>query len=86
MESVITVVLVVVNLLGFFMMGIDKRRAVKRSWRISEKWLWTVACFFGAIGATVGMYVFNHKTRHVSFRFGFPFLAMLQLLLVLNYL
>ena len=32
----------------------------------------------GALGGTLGMRVFHHKTKHKEFRFGFPALLCLQ--------
>ena len=71
--------LALVNLWAFCVMGIDKRRAKKDAWRLSEKALFLPAVLFGALGGTVGMKVFHHKTRHWYFRFGFPVLLIVQL-------
>lgn len=73
--------LLLASLISFLMMGIDKRRAVQHQWRISEKTLFLIALFGGAVGGTVGMYHFRHKTKHVLFQYGFPVLAILQILL-----
>ena len=72
--------LVLVNLWAFCVMGIDKRRAKKDAWRLSEKTLFLPAVLFGALGGTVGMRVFRHKTKHWYFRWGFPLLLILQLI------
>nr|WP_106780345.1 DUF1294 domain-containing protein [Lysinibacillus timonensis] len=66
------------------LMGIDKSKAKKREWRISERTLFTIAIFGGACGGVLGMYLFRHKTKHNSFAFGFPLLAAIQLFLVVN--
>lgn len=73
--------LVIVNLIGFGMMGIDKRRAIKGAWRISEASLFITALVGGALGCTLGMHFFHHKTRHWYFRFGMPTIFMIQVLL-----
>ena len=70
------------SLLLFGMMGADKKKAKRGQWRISEKTLFLVAICGGAVGGTLGMYQFHHKTKHRSFQIGFPFLAVLQLLLL----
>ena len=62
------------SLLLFGMMGADKK--------IPEKTLFLVAICGGAVGGTLGMYQFHHKTKHRLFQIGFPFLAVLQLLLL----
>lgn len=67
-------------------MGMDKRKAKQGKWRISEKTLFLVALLGGALGSTIGMHVFHHKTRHWYFKFGFPMLAMLQIVLLAGYL
>lgn len=71
--------LLAVNLAAFVMMGVDKRRAKRGTWRISEKALFLPALLGGALGSTLGMRAFRHKTRHWYFRFGFPLLLVLQL-------
>lgn len=60
-------------------MGIDKRRARRGLWRVPEKRLFLLALLGGAWGGWLGMGLFRHKTRHWTFRLGFPALALLQL-------
>jgi len=71
--------LLAVNLAAFIMMGTDKRRAKRGKRRISEKSLFLPAVLGGALGGTLGMRVFRHKTRHWYFRFGFPLLLAVQI-------
>ena len=75
--------LTVINAVSFALMGIDKRRARRHGWRISERTLFLAAACFGALGGTLGMVVFHHKTRHWYFRDGFPVLLMAQAALIL---
>ncbi len=75
--------LTAVNLLAFALMGIDKRRAVRHAWRISEKSLFTAAILGGSIGAIAGMLLFRHKTKHWYFRYGLPCILILQILLLM---
>ena len=63
-------------------MGIDKRRARRGGWRIREKTLFIIALLFGSIGILAGMYVFRHKTKHLSFSIGIPTIMVLQFLLI----
>lgn len=58
------------------MMKADKERAKRNQYRISERTLWMMALLGGAIGGVLGMQLFRHKTQHLSFRFGFPLLAL----------
>ena len=70
------------SVLGFFLMGYDKLQAKRGRRRVPEKSLFSVALLGGAAGAVLGMYLFHHKTRHWYFRFGFPLLLLVQLLLL----
>ena len=72
-----------VNLIGFYVMYEDKRRAKLGIYRISENTLWLVAIAGGAVGTTAGMRSFRHKTKHPSFKIGFPFLAIVELAIVI---
>lgn len=71
--------LLAVNLAAFALMGLDKRRARRGKWRVPERSLFLPAVLGGALGGTVGMRVFHHKTRHWYFRYGFPLLLLIQL-------
>lgn len=70
------------NILGFVMMGSDKKRARSKAWRISEKALFTCSILGGSIGTWAGMYVFRHKTRHWYFVLGMPAIFILQAICV----
>lgn len=78
----IAIYLAAVNILGFSMMGIDKAKARRRSWRISEAHLFLVALIGGSVGTLVGMYVFRHKTKHWYFVYGMPAILLIQIALV----
>lgn len=73
--------LAAVNLAAFALMGLDKRRARRGDWRISEKALFLPAVLGGALGGLLGMRVFRHKTKHWYFRFGMPALLIVQIIL-----
>lgn len=75
--------LAVINLIGFAMMGIDKRRAVKKQWRIRESSLFLVALIGGSAGCLIGMRTFHHKTKHWYFVYGMPAILVLQICLAL---
>ncbi len=70
------------NLVSFIIMGIDKRKARRGRWRIRESTLFLCALPGGALGATLGMLLFRHKTKHWYFRWGFPLLLAAQIALL----
>ena len=73
--------LLLINLVALVVYGVDKRRAKKGQWRISEKTLFLVALIGGSVGAIAGMYLFRHKTKHWYFRIGLPVILAAQLVL-----
>ncbi|MEN1968263.1 DUF1294 domain-containing protein [Lentibacillus sp. N15] len=77
---------ILVNLLGFVVMGIDKRKAKHHQWRISEKTLWGIMIIGGSVGSFLGMQFFHHKTKHRSFQLGVPLLIFLQIGLLISLL
>lgn len=78
MPYVILTYLLIINLTGFALMGIDKKRAVRGAWRISEASLFGAALAGGALGSILGMHYFRHKTRHRYFRYGLPAILLAQ--------
>lgn len=72
--------ILIVNLIGFCAMGIDKRRARRHEWRISESTLIAIALLGGSIGSFAGMKKFRHKTKHAKFYVGIPVILALQLI------
>lgn len=74
--------LIVINLIAFLAMYIDKRRAKYGKWRIPEQTLFILALIGGSIGAIAGMYTFRHKTKKLRFSIGFPVILVLQILLI----
>ena len=59
--------LIIINVLAFFAMGIDKERAQKKRWRIPERVLMGMSILGGGLGVWLGMYMFRHKTKHGYF-------------------
>ncbi|MBQ3255828.1 MAG: DUF1294 domain-containing protein [Oscillospiraceae bacterium] len=74
--------LTAINTLLFALMGIDKYKAKRGLWRIPEKTLFLTAILGGSVGGILGMRIFRHKTRHNSFKYGFPAILIAQLALV----
>ena len=75
--------LLIVNAIAFLLMLIDKQKARKNKWRISEAALMFFAVLGGSIGALLGMYTFRHKTKHLKFTLGIPTILVLQIFLVI---
>jgi len=71
-----------VNILAFLVYGIDKWRAKKGKWRISEATLLLLAVIGGSIGAWLGMKVWHHKTMHKKFKYGIPAILIIQIILI----
>lgn len=72
-----------INLTGFLLMFIDKRRAIQRKWRISEKTLFAVCFLGGSLGSLLGMTYFRHKTKHFKFKYGIPIILFFQCMLLI---
>ncbi|QED48880.1 DUF1294 domain-containing protein [Cytobacillus dafuensis] len=70
---------IIMNLVGLYIMKVDKKKAKLNQYRISEGTLWLVAFLFGAVGMTLGMKLFRHKTKHFQFKYGLPFLSIVEI-------
>lgn len=75
-----------INLFGFFIMWLDKRKAKKGAWRIPEKTLFLITALGGGIGTIAGMYTFRHKTQKIEFVIGFPFITILEIITIIYFL
>ena len=84
-EQLILIYLVAINVVTFFMYGIDKWKAKRSKWRISEATLLGMAVIGGSIGAWLGMRVWHHKTMHKKFQFGIPLIIVAQIALMIWY-
>lgn len=83
--KLLIIYLAIVNIIGFFIMGIDKQKAKKHLWRIPEKTLFLTSLIGGSVGTLAGMYVFHHKTKHWYFVIGMPLILMIQVGLFLYF-
>lgn len=79
----IIIYLVIINLIGFYMMWSDKRRAKWRKWRIPEQTLFVITALGGGIGTIAGMYTFRHKTKKLKFTIGLPVILILEIILII---
>lgn len=75
--------LLVINIITFFLYGIDKWKAKHAKWRIPESTLLGMAAFGGSIGAWLGMNTWHHKTLHKKFKYGIPVIILIQIALLL---
>ena len=78
--------LISINIIGFLIMWLDKRKAIKGSWRIPEKTLFIITAIGGGIGTIAGMYTFRHKTKKLNFVIGLPLITILEIILMIYYL
>ena len=73
--------LLIINILGFLIMGIDKHKAKMGNRRIPENSLFTFTILGGGVGTIIGMYVFHHKTKKLKFTIGMPLILILEILI-----
>lgn len=80
LNAVSILYVIVMNVVGFLVMGIDKLKARKHRRRISERTLFAISIISGSVGMLAGMYTFRHKTRHVKFVVGIPVIIAIQII------
>lgn len=76
--TLILLYIVLINILTFFIYGIDKLKAKKSKWRVPESTLMGMAIIGGSIGAWLGMKIWHHKTLHKKFKYGVPLILVAQ--------
>lgn len=81
---ILTALFLVMTIVGMVLMKIDKNRAIKGKWRISEAALFLVAIFMGGLGTTIGMWAFRHKTKHWYFVVFMPIFAVVNMAIVIG--
>ena len=79
----VLIYVLVINVIGFLAMGIDKLKAKKDWWRIPEGTLMMLCLLGGGIGTICGMYKFRHKTKKLKFTVGMPTILILEIAIVL---
>lgn len=77
--------LIIINIITFLAMWIDKNKAKKGKWRISESSLFILAILGGSIGGIAGMYTFRHKTKKKRFIIGIPAILIIEILIYFIY-
>ncbi len=63
-------------------MNIDKKKAIKKAYRIPEKNLLFICVLGGSLGMLIGMYKFHHKTKHNKFVYGVPSLLIFNIIMI----
>ena len=81
-KYILAIYLIVINIIAFALMGIDKKRARNKEWRISEAALFTTALLFGSLGSNIGMRYFRHKTKHWYFVIFMPMIMVIQIVIL----
>ena len=79
---IVLVYLAAINVITFFLYGIDKWKAKRSRWRISEAALIWLSVFGGSVGAWLGMKAWHHKTQHKKFKYGLPLILFTQMAIV----
>lgn len=83
-EMIILYVLII-NLIGFLIMGLDKFKAKKGFWRTPEKTIFTITLLGGGIGTVTGMYLLRHKTKKMKFTIGLPTILISEIVLIIYF-
>lgn len=81
-KIIILIYFLLINIIAFTAMFIDKQKAIKHKWRVPEKILFLFVVLGGGIGGTAGMMVFRHKTKHWYFKFGFSLITLAEIIAV----
>ena len=82
MTQTIVYYLIALNIVTFFIYGIDKWKARQAKRRIREAALLGLAVLGGSIGALLGMKIWHHKTMHKKFKYGLPLILLVQIALI----
>lgn len=80
--KIIIIYAMLTNIISFAMFYIDKQRAKKHKWRISETALLTSAVIGGSLGAFSAMKLFRHKTKHPKFYITVPIFLIIHILII----
>ena len=80
----IIIYFIIINLITFFTMWLDKRKAKKGKWRIPENTLLLLVILGGGIGGIAGMYIFHHKTQKAKFVIGFPIILICEIIFIIS--
>lgn len=74
--------LIIINVAAWIMYGLDKWKAKRGAWRLSERALLLVALAGGSVGALAGMMLFRHKTKKAKFVAGIPVMLVAHCVII----
>lgn len=83
LQTILIIYLVVINIVGFIIMGVDKRKAINGAWRIPEKTFFIISAVGGSVGSLLGMFIFRHKTKHWYFVVFIPLILIAQIVIAI---
>lgn len=63
-------------------MVIDKNKAKKGSYRISEKFIFIISLIGASLGVYIGMYTVRHKIKHLKFTVGIPIVFIINIMCI----
>lgn len=76
---------IIINIIAFLIYGIDKRKAIKKKWRISEKTLLGISFLGGSMGSILAMFIFKDKTKHYQFLILVPLSSLIHIYLIYHF-
>jgi uncharacterized membrane protein YsdA (DUF1294 family) len=76
--------LITINIISFVLFGYDKYMAIKQKSRVRNSILLIISLLGGSIGSLLGMYTFRHKTQTWYYKYGIPFILVIQLFIIFN--
>lgn len=79
----IIIYFIIINIITFLVMYIDKKKAKWGRWRIKEATLFELVILGGGIGGILGMKIFRHKTKKPKFYIGFPMITIIEIILII---
>lgn len=82
MQKYIVIVILILNIFGFILVSLDKYKAKNRLWRIPERTFFLLSILGGGIGVYIGLFFFNHKTRHWYFVTIIPLIILAQIIAI----
>ncbi|MDV3427636.1 MAG: DUF1294 domain-containing protein [Bacillota bacterium] len=72
---------ILMNILGFLFMYIDKEKAKNGKLRIKESILIIAAVIGGSLGSYAGMQIFRYKSEHGEFKYGILLIILIHLVI-----
>ena len=82
----ILIYMLIINIVAFLAMWLDKQKAKKGKWRIKEQTLFTLVLLGGGFGGIFGIYLFKHKTKKKYFTIGFPLILIIEIVLIILFI